>query len=322
MSKPQKIHIEYVNKVLRLKEDDQHPLITDEAVRSRALELMISEEEWDELVKEFREFSNRGQNHLRHNNYEDALEEFQNALLLNPNDTNVLYLCADANYGLWKEKQRNSSKVTAIEFAEKCLEMYPSHDGAANIISLLKREKDTPFLSPATKTLLWKGIKKLLWTAAILGGIYFYYNKKNKNKLNPKTENEIVAIDTEDWEKNKHFKGEEFILKDVVFDAGSLVLSPSAKTELDHLVRFLNNNTDISGTLEGHTDDVGYPQQNQAISERRAKIVYDYLVEKGISNTRLKHLGFGDTKPTVKNDSEFNRAKNRRIDFKITKINE
>ena len=321
MSKPQKIHIEYVNKVLKLKEDSENPLVTDEKVRSRALELMISEEEWDELLKEFRGFSNRGQNHLRHNNYEDALEEFTNALLLNPNDVNVLYLCADANYGLWKEKQRNSSKSEAIAYAEKCLEIYPSHDGAANIISLLKKEKSKPFLSADTRTFLWKAVKKLLWTGVILGGIYFYFFKKDKN-LHQKAKNEIVAVNAEDWEKSKHYKGEEFILKDVVFDAGSLVLSPSAKTELDHLVRFLNNNTDISGILEGHTDNVGYAQQNQAISEQRAKIVYDYLVEKGISSTRLKYLGFGDTKPAVKNDSEFNRAKNRRIDFKITKINE
>ncbi len=321
MSKPQKIHIEYVNKVLKLKEDDENPLITDEKVRSRALELMISEEEWDELLKEFREFSNRGQNHLRHNNYEDALVELTNALLLNPNDTNILYLCADANYGLWKERQRNSSKSQAIEYAEKCLEIYPSHDGAANIISLLKKEKNKPFFSADTRTFFWKSVRKLLWTGAILCGIYFYFSKKNK-KINSKAENQIVVVDTEDWEKTKHYKGEEFILKDVVFDAGSLVLSPSAQTELDHLVRFLNKNTDIYGVLEGHTDNVGYPQQNQAISEQRAKIVYDYLVEKGISSTRLKHLGFGDTNPTVKNDSEFNRAKNRRIDFKITKINE
>jgi outer membrane protein OmpA-like peptidoglycan-associated protein len=303
MSKPQKTHIEYVNKVLRLKEDDENPLITDEKVRSRALELMISEEEWDELLREFREFSNRGQNHLRHNNYEDALLEFQNALLLNPNDANVLYLCADANYGLWKEKEHNSSKSQAIEYAGKCLEIYPSHDGAANIISLLKKEKNKPFLSASTRTLFWKGIKNLFWVGVVLGGLYYYNFRKNK-KLQQKT---------------KHYKGEEFILKDVVFDAGSIVLSPSAKTELDHLVRFLNKNVYIEGILEGHTDNVGYPAQNQAISEQRAKIVYDYLSSMGISQTRIKYLGFGDTKPTVKNDSEFNRAKNRRIDFKITR---
>lgn len=322
MSKPQKIHIEYVNKVLKLKEDDENPLITDEKVRSRALELMISEEEWDELLKEFGEFSNRGQNHLRHNNYEDALVEFTNALLLNPNDANVLYLCADANYGLWKEKEHNSSKAQAIEFAEKCLEIYPSHDGAANIISLLKKEKNKPLLSVATRTLLWKGIKKLIWAGIILGGLYFYFNKKNNKKLNQKDETQIVTNNTEDWEKTKHYKGEEFILKDVVFDAGSLVLSPSAQTELDHLVRFLNENKDIAGILEGHTDNIGYPAQNQVISEQRAKIVYDYLVQKGISKTRLQYLGFGDTKPAVKNDSEFNRTRNRRIDFKITKIDD
>ena len=214
MSKPQKTHIEYINKVLKLKEDDKNPLITDEKVRSRALELMISEEEWDELLKEFREFSNRGQNHLRHNNYEDALEEFTNALLLNPNDINVLYLCADANYGLWKERQRNSSKSQAIEYAEKCLEIYPSHDGAANIISLLKKEKSKPLLSADTRTFLWKYVKKVFWIGVILGGLYFYFAKKNKSN-NQKIENQIVATDTEDWEKNKHYKGEEFILKDV-----------------------------------------------------------------------------------------------------------
>jgi outer membrane protein OmpA-like peptidoglycan-associated protein/polyisoprenoid-binding protein YceI len=71
--------------------------------------------------------------------------------------------------------------------------------------------------------------------------------------------------------------------------------------------------------VEGHTDNVGGKSFNQRLSEQRAKSVVDYLTGKGISAARIQSAGYGDTHPVAQNNSEANRAKNRRIEFKVTK---
>ncbi|MCB0479344.1 MAG: OmpA family protein, partial [Crocinitomicaceae bacterium] len=63
--------------------------------------------------------------------------------------------------------------------------------------------------------------------------------------------------------------------------------------------------------------DVGNPKTNLKLSEDRAKGVLNFLVSMGIDRERLKSQGFGETKPKVKNDTDENRAINRRTDFVI-----
>lgn len=70
--------------------------------------------------------------------------------------------------------------------------------------------------------------------------------------------------------------------------------------------------------VEGHTDNVGSKSFNQRLSEERAKSVVDYLIAKGVSADRISSVGYGETRPVAPNNSEANRAKNRRIEFKMT----
>lgn len=106
-------------------------------------------------------------------------------------------------------------------------------------------------------------------------------------------------------------------LKNVFFETSKFDLKPESKTELNKLVNFLNLNKTMRGELRGHTDNVGDKKLNLILSVNRAKTVYDYLVANGIDPKRLAYKGFGDTKPKVKNDSDVNRAINRRTEFKI-----
>ena len=69
--------------------------------------------------------------------------------------------------------------------------------------------------------------------------------------------------------------------------------------------------------VSGHTDNVGKPEKNKALSEARAKTVAAYAAAKGIEPKRLQAVGFGDAKPLVLNDSPDNMRKNRRTEFKI-----
>ena len=106
-------------------------------------------------------------------------------------------------------------------------------------------------------------------------------------------------------------------LKNVFFETAKFDLKPESKIELDKLVTFLTLNKTLHIEFLGHTDNVGDKKQNQVLSENRAKAVYDYLVVNNIDAGRLTYKGYGDTQPKVKNDSDENRAKNRRTEFKV-----
>lgn len=108
------------------------------------------------------------------------------------------------------------------------------------------------------------------------------------------------------------------VLNYVWFDTGSATLKSDSKYELDNLVTALNANPQIRIEIGGHTDDSGDPEANRALSQQRAEAVAAYLTDRGIAAGRLRAVGYGDSKPLAPNDSEANRAKNRRTDFTIT----
>ena len=69
--------------------------------------------------------------------------------------------------------------------------------------------------------------------------------------------------------------------------------------------------------IHGHTDNVGSASDNLILSENRAKAVFRYLLENGLTNSRLEYKGFGEQKPVSYNKSKQGRAKNRRTEFVI-----
>lgn len=112
-------------------------------------------------------------------------------------------------------------------------------------------------------------------------------------------------------------EGSSVVLNNVFFDTDSYTLRDESKIELEKLVQFLQSNAQVSIEIGGHTDDVGSDSDNQVLSERRANAVVAYLVSRGIAQERLSSVGYGESVPLVANDSQENRAKNRRTEFKI-----
>ncbi len=106
-------------------------------------------------------------------------------------------------------------------------------------------------------------------------------------------------------------------LNNIFFEFDSDRLTDESKTELNKVVRFLNSNPDIKITISGHTDDVGSTEYNQRLSEKRAKAVYDFLINHGIEPEKLTYKGYGESKPLVSNTDEKSRQMNRRIEFSI-----
>jgi OOP family OmpA-OmpF porin len=109
------------------------------------------------------------------------------------------------------------------------------------------------------------------------------------------------------------------ILKQVEFEFDKSTILPISYPILDEVVRLLQVSTEIKQvSIEGHTDSHGKEDYNQKLSEDRANSVMDYLVKKGIDQSRLSAKGFGLTKPIASNDTDEGRQRNRRVEFKIT----
>jgi OmpA-OmpF porin, OOP family len=118
----------------------------------------------------------------------------------------------------------------------------------------------------------------------------------------------------------KPFKsGGTAILQNIFFDTDKYDLKLKSKTELNKIIKFLQANPQLKVEIAGYTDDQGSPEYNKSLSINRAKAVYDYLNQEGIPNQQLSFKGYGDSDPVAPNDSEENRQKNRRIEFKLLK---
>ena len=107
------------------------------------------------------------------------------------------------------------------------------------------------------------------------------------------------------------------VLKNVFFDTKKTVLNPESITELDNVVRLLNENPNLKIQISGYTDNVGKPADNLKLSTGRAVAVVNYLLNKSIKNERLTFKGFGETNPVSANKTEEGRAMNRRTELSV-----
>jgi OmpA-OmpF porin, OOP family len=99
------------------------------------------------------------------------------------------------------------------------------------------------------------------------------------------------------------------------FDTGKATIKPESFPQLDQIVAALKQSSVLMLEIGGHTDNVGTPESNQALSDGRAKSVMKYLTDKGTAPSRLTAKGYGQTKPVADNRSEDGRAKNRRVEL-------
>ncbi len=106
-------------------------------------------------------------------------------------------------------------------------------------------------------------------------------------------------------------------LDKIYFDQSKYELRPESREELQKLYRTLRHNPKLKIEIVGHTDNVGDTRLNQYLSENRAKVIYSYLLRKDIASGRLRHRGYGQTKPVASNDTEKNKALNRRVEFVV-----
>ena len=106
-------------------------------------------------------------------------------------------------------------------------------------------------------------------------------------------------------------------LPGLFFDSGKSVLKPGARNTLSKIADQLRMNPDARIEIEGHTDSVGSEAMNQALSEKRAAAVRDYLTSRGLPAVRITMAGLGEGSPVASNDTAAGRQQNRRVELVI-----
>jgi OOP family OmpA-OmpF porin len=101
------------------------------------------------------------------------------------------------------------------------------------------------------------------------------------------------------------------------FESRRSSLDPDSAGLLDHLIEIALRCPTTNIEVAGHTDTNGEGVANQALSEKRAQAVVDYLVKAGLPAARFTAIGYGSTQPVAANDTDEGKARNRRIDFVV-----
>ncbi len=107
----------------------------------------------------------------------------------------------------------------------------------------------------------------------------------------------------------------------IQFETNSAEIDVNSFQELGELVELMKDNPNMKVEISAHTDDVGSEAYNLRLSEKRAQAAVDYLIQNGVKSEQLVAKGFGENKPIVPNDSDENRAKNRRVELRIIDVN-
>jgi len=104
-------------------------------------------------------------------------------------------------------------------------------------------------------------------------------------------------------------------LQPAFFDYDSYSLNESARAALDADAKVLRDHATVNIVVEGHCDDRGTPEYNQALGERRATAARDYLSAAGIDAGRMRVISYGKERPFATGTDEASYAQNRRAHF-------
>lgn len=118
-------------------------------------------------------------------------------------------------------------------------------------------------------------------------------------------------------------RGDDLVLNlpsGITFAYDSATVQPQFQKTLDQVAQTLGEYNQTYVDVYGHTDSIGSDAYNQALSERRATSVADYLASHGVQAARIATRGYGKTQPIASNDTEEGRAANRRVEIKIVPV--
>ncbi|MBQ3709493.1 MAG: OmpA family protein [Bacteroidales bacterium] len=143
------------------------------------------------------------------------------------------------------------------------------------------------------------------------GGYDIYTFQLDDEELKPE------SINVYDYVAEDLKPGTVVQLVNIQFEFNSSALTENSEEGVAMLADFLESHPEISVELAGHTDNIGSNTYNLKLSQERAEVVRQALIDKGIAESRLTAKGYGATKPIYSNDTDEHRALNRRTEMII-----
>lgn len=200
---------------------------------------------------------------------------------------------------------RITDKSVSVATAQPIIVTAESHGLAAGVVKLSEAVNGTPIVSAASITfdLVFETGEKI---PAIEAARAEAAKRRNAE--------ETAAISTEACETRFSVIS---TAQAIYFKTGSAELDSKSEPLLNSVADIANRCPAAKVEVGGHTDSIGSKQANRQLSESRARSVVTYLAKQGIPASRIDATGYGDTQPIAANDNEENRAKNRRIEFRV-----
>ncbi len=161
-----------------------------------------------------------------------------------------------------------------------------------------------------------KAMLKAAGVGAIAGGGVGYYMDTQEAKLRKQLRSTGVSVERDGDNINLIMPG------NITFQTGKSTLNPDFHDVLDSVVLVLNEFNKTVIVVAGHTDSVGSETSNQALSERRAVAVANYLSSNQVVEARIEAVGFSEKHPIADNGTKAGRAENRRVELSLIPITE
>jgi outer membrane protein OmpA-like peptidoglycan-associated protein len=157
---------------------------------------------------------------------------------------------------------------------------------------------------------------KMPWRSDLRYG-YYYLDDVRLFKIPPIIKTPVVESPLANYIP---MEGGIINLSRIYFEHDRTDFMPQALIQLKQLLDFLKRYPEIVLEVRGHTDNVGSIEYNQQLSERRARAVVGWLIEKGIAPERLTYAGFGSSEPLDSNEHARGRGLNRRVEVKVVRL--
>ena len=161
-----------------------------------------------------------------------------------------------------------------------------------------------------------KAMLKAAGIGAIAGGGVGYYMDTQEAKLRKQLRDTGVSVERDGDNINL------IMPSNITFASGGSTLSDSFFKVMDSVVLVVQEFEKTIIVSAGHTDSQGSDSSNQSLSERRAKAVADYLLQKGVAAARIETIGFGEMQPVADNGTSAGRALNRRVEISLFPISD
>ena len=108
------------------------------------------------------------------------------------------------------------------------------------------------------------------------------------------------------------------LLAPVYFEFDQSDLSDQTRASLEQKATLMRQRPELAVRILGHTDNRGSDEYNLALGQRRAAVVKRYLMERGIAESRMELVSYGEERPASEGEDESARSQNRRAEFEIT----